>query len=110
MSHYDRRCLVTVAAIANQPQHRRLMREIEICCRFIKQKDFRFSCERARNHGTLTLATGQFVHQAGFKSIEFSLAQDTARDFDVLFALPAPRARPCVASADYELQYRDGKS
>ena len=57
VSHNHRRSRPVVATRPYQPQHRRLMSQIEIRSRLIEQKDAGFRRQRAREHGALTLAT-----------------------------------------------------
>ena len=92
MSHDHRRALFTLAARAHKPQHRRLMRKVEVCGRLIQQVNVCFGGQGPRQDCTLPLAARQFVHQAAFKTFQFGFSQNPLRNREIVFAFPPPCA------------------
>src|SRR5437588_6502795 len=58
VSYHHRRGVITITTTAHQPEHRCLMRQIEIRRWLVKQKYSRFSRQRACDYGTLSLTAG----------------------------------------------------
>ena len=112
MSHNYRRGLVFVTSPAHQAQHCCLMSQIEIRRRLVEQVHIGFRCQSARQHGALSLAAREFIHQARFKSFQLGLTDDRMRDAQIMLALPAPRARagPRISSPENEFHDRHGKA
>ncbi len=86
------------------------MSQIEIRRWLVQQQDFCFSRQRTSQDGALAFAARQLIHQASFEVSEFGFAQNAARNLDIPFTLPAPRARPGIATAEHELHHRHRKA
>src|ERR1041384_8058395 len=109
---HESRCFASIAATAHQRQQCRLVREIEIRCRLVKQQDRRFGRKCSCHQSSLSFAARQLVHQTSTQRAHLSLAQHSIRDLQIAFCFPAPASvgGPCEATTKHKLKHSHGKT
>ena len=107
MRDHDRRCAATSTTIADEPEHERLMRKIEISGRLVEQQNSSFGCKCTGQDNTLPFPTRELIHQPIGKSFEIAHRQRPVRGVDISRSLPSERGASRESPREYELENRD---
>ncbi len=92
-----------------QCKHGMLMIDIQVCSRLIKQDDRSGLCERARNHHTMPLSTGERGHGSIAEVIKFEHMQSFIHKSPVLYGFEARSGSIGVSAKHDGSLHREGK-